>query len=374
LFSQPRAWFGDWVCDGWLAKGFLRMEAKEIGAIVDSLYEDELDVLSQMLSLIGPERSDAMILRENGRPICEACELQMKKNGTDGAGHQKWICVKCGKTVSSTTSRPPMRTRLNARKWLAFVKCELAGVPLRASAAACRVCLKTAFMLRQKLQWAISDAMSRVRLRGRVELDGKFFRINLKGTKAENMPRISKKRGSGSTDVRHRVVAIFAIDESDNAAARVVGLGMESREKADAMLPFLAGCETLVTDDRSCYEGFARDNGFAHVEIKSSARSGESGETMNGVNGLMSEFEVWQTRFRGVSTRHLQGYLDRFLFQKALSYAKEVLDRPGAELASVMREKSVILCREILTKAMPIDLFEAYGEWGYGIFSDDNRQ
>ena len=347
------------------------MEASEIARIVDSMFEDDLDVLSELLSLVDPEKSDAMILRENGRPFCGGCGCAMSKNGTDCRGHQKWICRGCGKTISSTTGRPPSRTRLTARKWLRFVKCELAGIPLRSSCAYCRVSLKTAFMLRQKLQWAISEAMSAVKLSGRVELDGKFFRINLKGTRPQNMPRASKKRGSGTQDKTHHVVALFAIDEEDNAVARVVGLGQESRDKADAMLPFIKGCTTLVTDVRSSYESFASDNGFAHVEIKSSGRSGENGETMNEVNGLMSEFDVWFARFRGVSTRHLQGYLDQFLFQKSLSYAKEVLDRPGAELSRLLRTESVILCREVLAKAMPIDLYEAYGKWHYGIFSEE---
>ena len=62
------------------------MEAKEIGAIVDSMHEDELDVLSQMLTLSDPERFDAMILRENGRPLCDACGCAMSRNGTDGNG------------------------------------------------------------------------------------------------------------------------------------------------------------------------------------------------------------------------------------------------------------------------------------------------
>ena len=105
------------------------MEAREIAGMVDAMFEDELDVLSQLLSLSDPERSDAMILRENGRPFCPKCGCAMSRNGTDGNGHQKWICKGCGKTVSSTTSRPPMRTRLNARKWLRFVKCEWAAPP-----------------------------------------------------------------------------------------------------------------------------------------------------------------------------------------------------------------------------------------------------
>ncbi len=351
------------------------MEAKEIGAIVDSMHEDELDVLSQLLSLSDPERSDAMILRENGRPFCPKCGCAMSRNGTDGKGHQKWICKGCGKTLSSTTSRPPMRTRLNARKWLSFVKCELAGIPLRMSAAHCRVSLKTAFMLRQKLQWAISSAASKVSLSGRVELDGKYVRINFKGTRPSNMPRVSKKRGHGSAGHAHKACVIFAIDELDSFVGRVVGIGDETRDKADRMLPFLKGCRVLVTDDKSCYEGFARDNGFAHVQIKGIAgHSSETGETINEVNGLMSEFETWFARFRGVSSRHLQGYVDRFLFQKALSYAKEALDRPGAELSAILREKAVILCREVFEKAMPFDLKEAYGKWHYGIFADDGHQ
>ena len=144
------------------------MEAKEIAAIVDSMYEDELDVLSQLLALSEPERPDAMILRENGLPFCPVCGCVLSKNGTDGKGHQKWICGGCGKTVSSSTPRPTARTRLSARKWLSFVKCELAGVPLRLSSAYCRVSLKTAFMLRHKLQCAISSVVSAISLAGRV--------------------------------------------------------------------------------------------------------------------------------------------------------------------------------------------------------------
>ena len=87
--------------------------------------------------------------------------------------------------------------------------------------------------------------------------------------------------------------------------SKVVGLGQESRDKADMMLPHLRNCKVLVTDDKTCYEGFARDNGLAHVQIKSVAHSSESGETMNEVNALMSDFETWSARYCGVSTRHL---------------------------------------------------------------------
>lgn len=156
------------------------------------------------------------------------------------------------------------------------------------------------------------------------------------------------------------VVAIWAIDENDNMVAKIVGSGKESREKADKMFPHLKGCKTLVTDDRSCYEGFARDNGFKHVQIKSSGHANEGGETMNEVNSLMSDFDLWSANCRGISTRHLQGYIDRFLFQKMLRYTKEALDRPGAQMNAIMHEKIVVTCCEILAKTLPINLTMTY--------------
>ena len=89
------------------------------------------------------------------------------------------------------------------------------------------------------------------------------------------------------------------------------------------------------------------------------------------VDGLMSEFDVWFSRFGGVSTRRRRGCLGRFLFRKVLSHAKEHLGRPGAGLSAVPREESVILCREVLREAMPAGLYQAYGEWHYGIFAGD---
>lgn len=344
------------------------MDSNELKTFADGLMDDEAAIMAEILALREPQPIDAFSDEVRGRRFCPRCGAGMWRNGTDN-GHQKWVCPSCRETMRSGSLGPAESAKKKAAVWLRFISCELHRLTIREAAAACGISATQAFYMRHKMQEAIAERLGRIELSGRVEMDGKSFRINLKGTKPENMPRISKKRGSGSVSTMHKVMTIWAIDESDNMVARIVGLGQESREKADKMLPFLKGCKTLVTDDKSCYEGFARDNGFEHVQIKSTAHSGESGETMNEVNSLMSDFETWSARCRGISTRHLQGYLDRFLFQKMLSYTKEALDRPGAQLRDILAEKSFIACRDILLKAMPIDLFAAYGEWGYGIFA-----
>lgn len=344
------------------------MDYKEIKASADRLMDDEAIVMARILSLREPKPLDPFAERaKGGRPFCPKCGAAMWMNGTS-EGRQKWLCGGCGATLRSCSGGPAESARKKAVVWLRFIECELARKSLRAAAAECGISLPDAFYLRHKMQAALSERLGKAELFGRVEMDGKVFRINLKGTKPDGMPRKSKRRGSGSKAMGHKVMTIWAIDECDNMVAKIVGLGAEDRRKADVMLPHLKGCKTLVTDDRSCYESFAKDNGFAHIQIKSAAHPSESGETMNEVNSLMSDFETWSARYRGISTRHLQGYLDRFLLQKMLGYAKEAMDGPGAQLDAIMSERVVIACREVLEKAMPIDLFEAYGEWGYGIF------
>ena len=74
-----------------LADQRLSVKANEIAEFIDSMFDDELDFLSQLLSLSEPEKADVMLLRENGRPDCPECKVAMRKNGTDGNGHQKWI-------------------------------------------------------------------------------------------------------------------------------------------------------------------------------------------------------------------------------------------------------------------------------------------
>ena len=56
------------------------MEAKEIGAIGDSMHEDELDVLSQLLTLSDPERSDA----RTGGPSVPDADAPCRETGQTG--------------------------------------------------------------------------------------------------------------------------------------------------------------------------------------------------------------------------------------------------------------------------------------------------
>ena len=67
---------------------------------------------------------------------------------------------------------------------------------------------------------ALKKYVKRIRLQGKTQSDEKYFGINLKGTKPQNMPRLSKKRTSIHSPYRgishHKVCVVSSIDESDN--------------------------------------------------------------------------------------------------------------------------------------------------------------
>ena len=88
--------------------------------------------------------------------------------------------------------------------------------------------------MRHKLYKTASQIIQEQKLSDEIEIDSQYLSINLKGTKLENMPRYSKKRGKQSAHreiSHHKVCVTCAIDSQDNIMMNIVGLGSESFEK-----------------------------------------------------------------------------------------------------------------------------------------------
>ena len=71
----------------------------------------------------------------------------------------------------------------------------------------------------------------------------------------------------------------------------------------------------------------------------------------------------------GVSIRHLQGYLDWLVFCKNLKYTVAAKQRRINAYLQIMKQRIDLTERNICTKKIPIDLYSAYGDFGFGIFS-----
>ena len=107
-------------------------------------------------------------------------------------------------------------------------------MPLEGEAQILGTSKTNCFYMLHKLYHASSEIMGHQKLSGEVEIDTQYKSINLKGTRPQNMPRYSKKRGKQAVyrEISHHKVAIVcATDENDHMMMQVSDLGSESFDK-----------------------------------------------------------------------------------------------------------------------------------------------
>lgn len=191
------------------------------------------------------------------------------------------------------------------------------------------------------------------------------------------MPRISKRRGKTSTKRginSHKVCILSAMDDHEQCIFLVQGVGMESKERADSLLSYITRSETketvFITDMKQIYGDVVKNINRKHIEIKAECHVNDEGYSLSGINQLHSEFSNIYKRYRGVSIRHLQGYLDFFSYCKNLTYHfSKIKQRSYRVYSNTSKETSYLKKRDVCRLPLPIDLFEAYGDWQFGCFA-----
>ena len=108
--------------------------------------------------------------------------------------------------------------------------------------------------------YALKSFIKDIELSGEIQSDEKYFSINLKGTKPQNMPRYSKKRTSTKSPYRgishHKICVVSSIDENDNLLLEIVGLG---RCTTDMLGLKINNAKSINADSASAYQEFCSE-------------------------------------------------------------------------------------------------------------------
>lgn len=241
---------------------------------------------------------------------------------------------------------------------------------IRKTAARMGVHQNTVFLLRHKVLDCISEIRKNIKLKGNVETDEIYESINLKGTKLKNMPRFSKPRSTKGGSKRgisnHQVCIASAIDEEDNCFLEIVGTGpITSEEVEKALKNKIDKVTNLITDCKSSYKMFAKENNINLEQVKSGTYVNSNGFNLANINSLHSEWSTFLSHFKGVSTKHLQHYLDWFCFQKILNYTTQVLNQPLIMMKKSIANKCNITSNNIYDNTSGIDFSFVYGDYNY---------
>ena len=286
---------------------------------------------------------------------CPHCgSVHFVKNGFNPKHRQKFRCKDCRAVFMATTGTMFTHSRTSFNTWSTFIPCELNGLTLEQQTVATELSIVTCFNMRHKLYKAISKVQENAVLSGDAELDPSYTSINLEGTS------------------HHKICIVAAIDEHDNMLFKIGGLGRESFQILNQYRKHFSDSTKIISDDSHSIQTFVSKNGFRSDVIPSGAYVSPNGNTVSSVNELHAEAKNLIRQKHGVSTRHLQGYLDWIVFKKKLKYTLDMRKWRSETYMESMMEQIPFICRDIVKLPMPIDLYTAYGEYHYGIFSNIN--
>ena len=304
------------------------------------------------------------------RLACDICGGKLNKNGKTKHEIQKYICSCCNKSYSETTDTVIYHSKLPFSTWANIINNLIDGFSIRRIAEDNNISVQTSFMIRHKILNALNTFIDKIELNDNTQTDEKYFSINLKGTKPNNMPRYSKKRTSSSGNSlkglnHHKVCVISSIDEHNNLILKIAGLSKCNTKMIENVLGNkVKNVSSMNTDSATAYESFCFNHGIVLHSIPSGAHSIGS-ININTINGIHSQLDSWLSKFRGVSIRHLQGYLNWFNYIFTMKKRFNLANLKIESYYHLIIDNNYIKSNDIFKIDMPIDLNIAYAEYNY---------
>lgn len=341
--------------------------------LVPSQIMETIEKLKQALKIVKNRKQtiSKVALFESQEYKCPHCgSFKVVKNGHTKAKVQTYKCKECGKRFNDLTNTVFSGCNLTYEQIEIFWQCFIDKVSIRKTAKRMNVNKNTVHLLRLKVIDSLKEIRKNIILSGTIEADEIYRSINLKGTKPENMPRFSKPRTSNGNSTKgissHKVCIASAIDELDTTFLEIVGTGPLTSEMAKETLESKCKNVTkLITDCKSSYEGVVKDNNWNLKQVKSKGYVDAEGNSLANINSVHSGLTTFLAHFRGVSTKHLQGYLDWYTFDKYLNYTFEDEKQANELMRIAVTSPTDITTLNMYDNHSGIDFFAVYSDYHF---------
>lgn len=351
----------------------MEIENVNIYDLVPSQIEKLISKLKTALELVKCRKKTVsnVALFEQKEKKCPYCNGDnIIKYGHTQTGIQNFKCNICCKKFNALTGTIFAGTHLTYEQIEIFLKCHRDKISIRKTAKRMKVDKNTVHLLRLKINDSFKETRENIKLSGEVEADEIYLSINLKGTKPENMQRASKPRKSKGTTTqgisKHKICVVSAVDENDNLFLEIAGNGPVTSEMLKSHLaPKMKGVSKLITDCKSSYESVAKSNSWNLKQIKSCGHVDIEGNSLANINSLHSDWDHFIAPFRGISTKHLQGYFDWFMFEKYLNYTTDESCQFEHLLSKGMKSSTNISSSNLYENHSGLNFDEIYSDYNY---------
>lgn len=339
------------------------------------LPEDLIELINKLNNELSKKENskgiiDLEIHKEKGKIYCPKCHSEhIKKNGKY-KDRQLYKCKDCNKKFNELTDTPFHHTRLKYKQIAEAYDCMVNKLSIRKTANKIGVSIKTSFVLRFKIISCLKQIINNKKLKGISQLDEYYLPINLKGTKQKNMPRASKRRqrnGTGKSGIsKHTVCVTSGVDEYDTMIFKIAGTSnVSSKMIKNTIGKYVESGSKVITDCKSSYESVAKKYNWDLKQVKSKSYVDDEGNNLATINALHSELDYFLSGFRGVSTKHLQEYLDWFVYIKYLNYSIEYNKQAIKYKKDTIIINTPIKYNNVFNNYSNIDFNEVYADYNF---------
>ncbi len=335
-------------------------------SVFKDLLPYELEIVKNILDkfIIISENSKSTNLKyqvKNKSIICPICNSDyIVKNGFKN-NTQRYKCKNCNKFFSISTNTLTSNIRLSYNQLISFMMCLINYNTIHETSKIIGISERDTYNLRIKIISTLNKYKV-LKLSEVVQCDEKYIRLSFKGTRKYKMPRKSRRNGQeGRTSgiSMDQVCILMAIDSKDNIFIKVVGLGpLSTNDLENNFSDYIQEGSILVTDSKSSYIQFAKNHKLILKQIPEDKHTTKDGYHLGELNSLMSELDILLLKSRGLSTRHLQEYLDLFRFRKILKYTVEYLKQNKKMYNYSLLQNTTIKNKNICKRKMPVDISE----------------
>jgi transposase-like protein len=234
--------------------------------------------------------------------ICPVCG---EKKHTFINTRRKWECAK-GHQVSITTDTVMHNTKLPLKKWFwaaYFVATQTPGISAYQLARKINVCYETAYMILHRLRIGTINP-ERTKLSGVVQIDETTVGGEGKG-----------ERGRAYTAEKSIVIGAVELKHERFGRIRMRRIrNYKGKTLIDFVKSHVVKGSTVITDGFVGYAGLGKA-GYRHV-IYEGADSEEVAKKMKHIHIIFSNLKAYVNgTHHGVSRKHLQTYLNEFVFR-----------------------------------------------------------
>lgn len=338
----------------------------ELEKLLPRELEEVIKISNDLIKELGIKKSTNKSYQlEKKKILCPKCHGdKIVKNGHKN-GTQKYKCKNCNTWFSATTNSALYHLSLTYKQLITLMEDMVDIKSLKKCSVDIGLSERETYNIRIKFLEIFGNIMQKnTILKEVIQADENYRRISFKGTRKEKMPRKSRKSGSqdltsGISD--EQLCIVFAVDSYDSIIAKVVSNGPASSDMLEkAIGNKIEKGSILVSDSKSSYIKFAQNNKLVLKQIPTGKHSVEEIYNLADLNGIMNEFDRFLRNFNGISSRHMQQYVNWFIYLKQMRYTVIYLKQKYEMYDYIISNESILKCRDVCITNMPFNVANLY--------------